>query len=164
MKIYENDRIRVKVTDEQSAAFDDNRALILSHAMRILGNRSEVALLEREEPTESEIVNEAFDIIFHEHLQQHCHYEYMSVVSRMNMGARMSDGMKRDIENARTYASSEIERNPEPYIEQARQLLDQEKQLELRYRHRFADQDWDIEIIGDMPDQIGLCRYQEATI
>ena len=65
--------------------------------------------------------------------------------------------MMRDIESARAYAFSEMGRNPEPYIEQAQQLLDERKQLELRYRHRFADQNWDIKIIGDMPEQIMNC-------
>lgn len=163
MKTYENTRIIVRLTDEQSGAFNDSRALILSHAMRILGNRSEVALLEQEAPTERELRNEAFDILVHEHLQQYCRYDYLNLVSRMNMGARLSDGMMRDIENARAYAERELEYNPEPYLEQAHQQWNERQQIELRYRHRFADQDWDIEIIGTMPEQIGMCRYQEAT-
>lgn len=163
MKTYENARIRVTLTDEQSANFDDCRATILSHAMRILGNRSEVALLEQEKPTEREIRNEAFDILVHEHLQQYCRYNYGELVMRMMGGHRLSDGMHRDIENARAYATTEIERNPAPYIKQAVELWHERQQLEMRYRHRFADQEWNIEIIGDMPEQIGMCRYQEVT-
>jgi hypothetical protein len=163
MKTYENARIRVTLTDEQSANFDDCRATILSHAMRILGNRSEVNILENEQPEEREIRNEAFDILKHEHLQEHCHYNYGELLMRMMGGHRMSDGMHRDIENANIYASEMLERNPAPYLERAKQSLADRQQLELRYRHRFADQNWDIQIIGDMPEQIGMCRYQEVV-
>jgi len=48
MPVYENSRIRVTVSNEISARFDNSRALILSQAMVILGNRSEAGLLEAE--------------------------------------------------------------------------------------------------------------------
>lgn len=39
-------------------------------------------------------------------------------------------------------------------------------EIELRYRKAHANMDgWQIEVIGDMPDQIGLCRYAaEASV
>lgn len=45
-----------------------------------------------------------------------------------------------------------------PVVQQARAVAAQEHADELRYRGRFSSDGWQIEVIGDLPEQVGMCR------
>ncbi len=163
MKTYENRTIRVTLTDEQSARWNDCRATILSHAMVVLGNRSEGKIVATETPTDEEIRTEAIERLRDEFILEHCRYNPCDVLMRLATGRIMSAGMWRDVETAVAHAHEEIERNPLPHLTSAREALQRRIDDEIRYRRSRANSEWNIEIIGIMPSQIGMCRYQEAN-
>ncbi len=161
MKIYENARIRVTLTDEQSARFNDRRDLILSHAMRVLGHRSELSILATETVSDDEARTETMEILTYQYLSEHCRYNLGETLMRMNGGHRMSCGMSADVDAAHAQARNELIENP-ALIELGRKSLADKLNLDRKYSGRIASSEWQIEIIGDMPKQIGMCRYQEA--
>lgn len=166
MKIYENSRIRVTLTDEQFEQFGGGRATILSHAMVVLGNRSEAALLdvENEQPIDAEIRTSALENIMVDYLAEHAHYNVNDILSRMMAGRIMSQGMERDIEIATAFATTELRENPNhPELATARESLVRRIEDEKKYRKSRANSGWQIEIIGPMPTQIGMCRYQAVA-
>lgn len=162
MKTYENARIRVTLTDEQSAKWNDRRDLILSHAMSVLGNRSEAAILETETVSDDEANESAIEELTYQYLSEHCRYNLAETLMRMNGGHRMSEGMSADVSAARTYARNELLNNPD-FIELGRKSLMMRADDEKQYRRARGNSEWQIEIIGLMPKQIGMCRYQETV-
>lgn len=158
-KIYENAKIRVTLTDEQSLKFDDDRAFILSHAMRVLGNQSEVRLLTTETHNENDVEAAAINELTYAYLSEHHRYNMAETIMRMNGGHRMSQGMVADVEAAKMYARHEMINNPERTITIGTRALELETDDEIQYRNRFANSTWDIQVIGEMPEQIGMCRY-----
>jgi hypothetical protein len=166
MQTFENNRIRVTLTDEQFASFGGGRATILSHAMMVLGNRSEAALLdsENEQPTDDEIIKTALDDIMIEYLADHCRYDITDTIMRYITARIMPEGMKREIESAVAYAQNELRENPNhPALAAARESIVRRIEDEKNYRKSRARCNWQIDIIGDMPDQIGMCRFQEVA-
>jgi hypothetical protein len=162
MKIYENTTIRVFLTDEQSEQWGHCRADILSHAMSVLGNRSEAALISAEPITPPEIMDRAIEDLTVNYLVDHCRYNANEVIMRMTTGRGVSGGMQRDVETARAYATSELRENPSPHLSAARNALKRLLGEEQKYRNSRARSDWRIDIIGIMPTQIGMCRYREV--
>jgi hypothetical protein len=76
----------------------------------------------------------------------------------------MSEGMQRDVSAATVYATTELRENPNhPAISDARESIINRIEVEKKYRESRANSDWEIEIIGTMPSQIGMCRYQEVA-
>jgi len=163
MKTYENARIRVTLTDEQSAKWNDRRDLILSHAMSVLGNRSEAKILETETVSDDEATASALDELTYQYLSEHCRYSLAETLMRMNGGHRMSEGMSADVSAARAYARNELLNNPS-LVELGHKSLSFAAMHEKQYRINRGNSEWQIEIIGAMPAWIGMCRYQEATI
>lgn len=157
--VYENDRIRVVLTDEQSTAFDDSREKILSHAMRVLGNQSEARILKSEGHQEDEVKDAALRELTYEYLSGHHRYDLTETIMRFNGGHRMSKGMAADVDAAKHYAQHRIIEDPEQATAIGRRALNIELNSEIKYRGRFANNTWDIQIIGEMPEQIGMCRY-----
>jgi hypothetical protein len=162
MKTYENARIRVTLTEEQSARFDDRRDIILSHAMSVLGNRAEAAILETETVSDAEATESAVEELTYQYLSEHCRYNLGETLMRMNGGHRMSEGMSADVSAARAYARNELLNNPS-LVELGRKSLTLRAEDEKQYRRARGNSEWQIEIIGSMPKQIGMCRYQEAV-
>lgn len=159
MKIYENARIRVTLTDEQSAVWNDRRDRILSQAMSILGNRAEIKILETETISDEEAIATAIEELAYQHLTEHCRYNISETLMRMKGGHMMSEGMAADVAAARAYARNEL-RNDPTLIEAGRAALLLRTMTEKNYRQSKGHSDWQIEITGDMPEQIGLCRYR----
>lgn len=157
MKIYENSKIRVTLTNDQSAKFDDCRDLILSHAMSILGNRAKAAILETETVSDAEANEAAIEELTYQYLSEHCHYDLGETLMRLNGRHRMSEGMAADVEAARAYACNELLNNPD-LVELGRKSLELRAEDEKQYRRARGDSEWQIEIIGSMPEQIGMCR------
>ena len=161
MKTYENARIRVTLTDEQSQKWHDSRALILSHAMSVLGNRSEAKILETETVSDDEATVSAIEELTYQYLSEHCRYNLSETLMRMNGGHRMSEGMSADVSAARAYARNELLNNPS-LVELGRKSLNLAAMHEKQYRAARGNSEWQIEIIGDMPEQIGMCRNLEV--
>ena len=166
MQTFENGRIRVTLTDEQFDSFGGGRATILSHAMMVLGNRCEAALLdsENEQPTGAEIIKTALDDIMIEYLSEHCRYNVNETIMRYITARIMPQGMRREIESAIAYAQNELCENPKhTALSAARESLIRRIEDEKTYRKSRARCNWKIEIIGPMPEQIGMCRFQEVA-
>lgn len=163
MKTFENGTIRVNLTDEQFESFGGGRSDILSHAMMVLGNRSESALMENETPDENDIKKTAIENLTIDFLSDHCHYNVNDIIMRMTTGRIMSQGMQRDVETARAYAEREFTENPTPALTAARESIARQIESERSYRRSRSNCGWQIEIIGVMPQQIGMCRYQEVA-
>ena len=162
MKTYENTRIRVTLTDEQSAKWNNRRDLILSHAMSVLGNRSEAKILETETVSDDEAAASAIEALTYQYLSEHCRYNLAETLMRMNGGHRMSTGMSSDVSAAKTHARNELLNNPS-LVDLGRKSLSFATMHEIQYRTARGNSEWQIEIIGEMPTWIGMCRYQEAV-
>ena len=126
MQTFENDRIRVTVSDELAKQYDAEyiahlqgkqtpeqilRGLVLSDAMSILGNSSEAALLESEPITGQQIEDRAIELLTIQHLIEHCRYNVGETLMRMNGGHRMSLGMAADVDAANSWARNELRTN-----------------------------------------------------
>lgn len=177
--IFENDRIRVTVPPididemwehaEYAAQLQGRqtkeqalRGLVLSHAMSILGNRSELQKLESEEFTEEAIKKAALNLLFVGYLQEpgHCSYNLSELLTRVNGGHRLSPGMESTVDAARTYAVKYAGDNPVDAYKIGLEALQFSKSADVRYRTNRSRSNWEIEIKTpeNMPDQIGLCR------
>lgn len=161
-KIYENARIKVTLTDEQSETWDNSREKILSHAMSVLGNQSECKLMRNEVDTVDEIECAGLDALTYNYLSEHHRYNLTETIMRMNGGHRMSMGMSADVESARLYAQNELLTNREDVLRIGAESLKHTQSTELKYREQRAKTEWDIAVIGEMPEQIGMCRYTEG--
>lgn len=197
--IVENHRLRVTLPKEEFERI--GRYGVFNNAMRMLGARSELSLLEKESIPESEIVAAAREKLVFDHLSEHCRYNLNETLMRMDGGHRMSPGMAEDVARAKAYAdgvlspisaeqlrnwySARYEAGNEPnrreldiqrlragrginedaekILAEAAEELEKSRHHEKEYRSRFTGlcKGWDIEIIGEMPEQIGLCRYQQ---
>ncbi len=180
MITVQNDRIRVTVSDDVAAEYSERsiylahiqgtqtpeqiqRGLVLSDAMSILGNSSEVTILESEPITEHEIEDRVIELLTIQHLIEHCRYNVGETLMRMNDGHRMSLGMEADVEAARSWAHNKLRTNRSESMEIGKKSIIDERDRNLRYRQAKSNRDgFQIEIIGPMPSEIGLCRYQEA--
>jgi len=160
MKTYENERIRVILTDEQAEKWEDRRDLILSHAMSILGNRSEARILESEIVSDDEAKASALDELTYQYLAEHGRYNLNETIMRMGIGRAMPVGMWGDVNAAREYAKLELMNDP-GLIELGRKFIESARFNEIQYRKGRGSSDWQIKIIGKMPKQIGMCRYQD---
>ena len=178
MQTFENDRIRVTVSDELAKQYDAEyiahlqgkqtpeqilRGLVLSDAMSILGNSSEAALLESEPITGQQIEDRAIELLTIQHLIEHCRYNVGETLMRMNGGHRMSLGMAADVDAANAWARNELRTNRTESMDLGKKSIMDERERNLRYRRAKSSREgFQIEIIGPMPSEIGLCRYQEC--
>jgi hypothetical protein len=169
MKTFKNDTIMVTITDEIAISYEEwasrrgqtLRGVILSQAMSILGNESEKKLLEHESFSEQEIEAEAMNALIFEYLSEHCRYNLAETLMRTNGGHRMPPGMAADVSAARSYAQNELSNNRRESLEIGRKSLKMDKSADLEYRTARSKRDgWEIEILGPMPSQIGMCRYE----
>ena len=158
-KLYENARISVKLTDEQSANFDNSREKILSHAMKVLGNQSEYNILSSETSTADEVEEAATKTLMYDYLSEHHSHDLTETIMRLNGGYRMSRGMSADVEAARMFAKNELINNREHAMKVGVKSIQCDHSVEMKYRNRYSGNDWNITIIGEMPEQIGMCRY-----
>lgn len=186
MQTFGNNRIRVTVSDGTVNGYRDRaeyisriqgsqapdqilRGLILSDAMLILGNASELKILEAlggaDAIRDMDVENTALEILIYEHLAEHGRYNLPETLMRMRGGHRMSEGMEADVYSAKLYAVRELANNPKPAMERAEKTLKYLKQCELNYRRAKSNRDgFKIEIIGPMPEHIGLCRFDENLV
>ena len=156
----QNARIRVTLPADE---FNNiGKCETLNWAMRVLGNRVESGLMETETLNNDNENNRAvFDFFVHKYLMEHGRYRIEQIWLRYVGGHRMSDGMAADISAAQSYALTMINTPAAKEI-----LTDIEKfnihmhLSEIQHRRLIGDCDWKIEIIGEMPNQIGLCRYE----
>ena len=160
MKIFENKRIRVELTDEQAAKFDNDRALILSHAMKILGNQSESQLIDQDTYTDEEYFNEGVHAYFFDWLAEENPENVGEIIYRLENNHRIPRRWSMSISGAHAHASSHTQ---DEIIERGRQAIKSDLAIEKKYRSRFDTSDWNIEIIGDMPEQIGTCRFKNFS-
>jgi hypothetical protein len=75
---------------------------------------------------------------------------------------------KREIDHQIALRDAAIASGLEPVaqaaLEEALRCVSSRYNVEVSYRRRVADMDgWEIEVIGEMPEKIGFCRYREAT-
>jgi hypothetical protein len=186
MQTFENNRIRVTVSDDVAAKYYERsfylahiqgtqtheqilRGLILSDAMSILGNASELEILEAlggaNAIRDMDIENTALDMLTYEYLAEHCRYNLSETLMRMAGGHRMSEGMEADVYSAKLYAVRELTNNPKPAMGRAEKTLKYLKQCEINYRRAKSSREgFEIEIIGPMPEHIGLCRFDENLV
>lgn len=160
MRTFENKRIRVELTDEQAAKFDNDRAKILSHAMVILGNQSESKQLDKDEYTDDEYYENGTHAFFFDHLADQHPDNVGEIIYRLENNHRIPRRWAMSISGAQAHASSHTR---DEIIERGKKAIEFDQKLEKKYRNRFNDSDWNIEIIGDMPEQIGMCRYKHFS-
>jgi len=161
MKKYENKKIRVMLTEAQSSKFCDDRATILSYAMRILGNRSEIKIAANEQQiAETEIYSYAYDALVYNYLAENTTCRLEDVLYRLHGGHRLPGRMASEVAAAMAFAKTELERNPN-LLKSAADDLSKFGDAENKFRSAIANTDWRIEIIGDLPRQIGSCRMQQ---
>ena len=160
MVVFENKRIRVELTDEQAAKFDNDRGKILSHAMRILGNQSEAQNVDSDIFTEDEYFEQGIQSYFYDDLVKKHPDHIGEIIYRINNRHRIPQRWAMSISGAKTYASAQPR---DEIINRGKQAIEAELILESKYRHRFDNSDWKIEIIGDMPEQIGMCRFKNFS-
>jgi putative transposon-encoded protein len=160
MTIFENNRIRVEITDEQSAAWNHDRAKILSRAMQILGNRSESQCMESDVYTDEEYIAEGISAFVSDYLVEKFPDNCGEILMRMRENRRLAPGMVRGIAGANAFANSKPR---DEIINRGKKSIEYDIATEKNYRHRFDKNDWKIEIIGDMPEQIGMCRYKNFS-
>lgn len=220
MRTVENDRIRVTVTEKIWSSFRERaenhawlmghqdiecvqRGLVLSEAMSRLGNASEAQRLKTDAIDPHEVLKLAEEILVEEHLREHCRYNVNEILMRIRGGHRISEGAKRDVDNARAWAGACLNSDAEkdfvssiarrmidkPLTDEElrgerkrlevmrsasidrgrRALIESEKSLEsarlidIEYRHARGEQNgWRIEILSELPTEIGACRYELA--
>jgi hypothetical protein len=152
-----NDRLRVTLPVSEFRGRQD----VFAAAMRVLAHRLELQI-PTPEPTEAEIQEYAIENLTHEYLVEHCRYNVGETIMRMMGGHRMSEGMAADVEAARSAARRELRENPEHHMNEARQQIQNNLDSDYQYHTSIARccQNWKIEIIGPMPTQIGMCRFQ----
>lgn len=160
MPVFENKRIRVELTDEQAAKFDNDRGKILSQAMRILGNQSEAQQLDADIYTADECFEEGLQSYFYDYLAKQHPDNVGEIIHRLNNKHRIPQRWAMSISGAKAHASAQPR---DEILKRGKQAIEAEQTLEKKYRHRFDDSDWKIEIIGDMPDQIGMCRFKNFS-
>lgn len=158
-----NDTLRVTLPlDEYHGRYN-----VFHRAMRMMGNSSEHELLLREGIPENEIEHEAFECLRDEWIIENTRYSPSEVLMRLNGGHRMSEGMRADVSAACIHAARELRENRTAALASARASIQIRHDAELKYRSHYARdcEGWKIEIIGVMPEQIGLCRYShEVTV
>lgn len=158
-----NDRLRVTLPAIEYRSRED----VFTRAMRTLGNRSELKLLDTDPaPTEDEITARALQNLTIDALTECCRYNISTVIMRWLGGHRMSSGMEADLVAAQSRARMELRDNPKKYMDEACAAFKRERDLDKRYRAWRAGDcaNWRIEILDPaiMPEQTGMCRYQEA--
>lgn len=160
MKIFENKRIRVKLTDEQAGKFDNDRAKILSHAMVILGNQSELNHLNQDTYTDDEYIEAGLNAFFYDQLVESHPDNVGEIIYRLENNHRIPQRWAISISGAQAHAAAH---ERDEIIERGKQAIEFDQKIEKNYRGRFSKSDWNIEIIGDMPEQIGMCRYKNFS-
>jgi len=152
-----NDTLRVTLPESEFNGRQD----VFTRAMRMLGHTSELQI--PDPPIMDQQVRDiAMQNLTYQFLAEHCHYDLSQVIARLNGGHRLSAGMQADVDAARARARAELNDNPKPHIDEAWRDLEREQSSERKYHEHIAGDcnGWKIEIIGVMPDQIGLCRYR----
>lgn len=160
MPIFENNRIRVTLTDEQSVAWNHDRAKILSRAMEILGNRSEAQCMESDVYSEEEYITEGISAFISDYIVEKFPDKCGEILMRMREGRRIPHQWAMGITAANALANSKPR---EEIIARGKKSIEFSLKTEKNYRHRFDKNDWKIEIVGDMPEQIGMCRYKNFS-
>lgn len=160
MPIFENNRIRVMLTDEQATAWGNDRAKILSRAMQILGNRSEAQCMESDVYSDEEYITRGLSAFVSDYIVEKFPDNCGEILMRMRENRRLAPGMVRGITAANAIANSKPR---EEIIDRGKKSIEFDLKTEKPYRHRFDKNDWKIEIIGDMPEQIGMCRYKNFS-
>lgn len=153
-----NDTLRVTLPEAEFRGRYD----VFNRAMRTLGNRSELKLLESEMPTTDEITDRARQNMVFDYLSEHCRYNLIVTLKRMTGGHVMSPGMQRDVDAARAYADGVLSGvDAAPALSEASEQLLSERAAEMEFRVAGGRDcaNWEIEIVGKMPEQIGMCRY-----
>ena len=155
-----NNRLRVTLPQSEYRG----RYNTFTRAMRMLGNKSELRLLESESVSDEELERVATECARDEYLIENTHYRPAEVMMRLYGGHIMSEGMRADVRAATTHAMRELRDNRDSLLSQARTSLQFHRDNEICYRQHYANdcRGWKIEIIAPMPEQIGMCRYQEA--
>lgn len=201
-----NGTIVVTLSTEEFAEI--GRYGVFNDAMRMLGNRSEAAILEIEPVAPAEIMGIAREQLIYEYLSEYGHCDITETLKRLHGGHRMGPSMQEDVAKARAYADGIL--NPithddlrEWAVEFFRNNQANNSRHDLEYRRQFKIQQlrlgdgrdaaellakiaerlerdrkfehsrrqaignthrgWKIEIVGQMPEQIGLCRYQQEN-
>ena len=168
MPIFENNRIRVTLTESQATAWQNDRANILSRAMQILSNRSEAALMEKDTYSDDEYIAEGIEAFFSDHIVENFPDNCGELFMRLRGGYKIPQQWQPRILEAQEIAKS---KSRQETITRGKKAIEFSTSNEKKYRHRFDKNDWKIEIIGDMPKQIGMCRFSfdgiemiEATV
>lgn len=163
----ENHTLRVTLPSDEFEKI--GRYGVFNDAMRMLGNRSEAAILKNEPVDDDEVFLLARSSLVTEWIVENGRYNTNETLMRMDGGYRMSIGMQRDVDRARAYADKIMNTDGDPQaidaLINARAILERERAIELKYRNAISTwcHGWNIEIIGEMPEQIGMCRYREVS-
>ena len=152
---------RLEVTLPKETFEQLGRERVFTVAMLTLGNQSELKLLRKETSYEDYLLKTAAEAAFADALLQNCRHDFLETIRRYHGNHRLSIGQQADIDLALSEAEKNIA-DPEKrqrYIDIAKGSAE----TELNYRTKMSKNDWHIQIIGNMPEQIGTCRFQQKT-
>lgn len=155
-----NSRIRVTLPESNFRS----REHVFTGAMRVLGHRSELNIPVLE-PTDDEVRALAIENLTMKYLSENCRYNLYETLMRMIGGHIVPGGMQADIAAAIACAQLELNENPAPHIQEAKQQIHEQMRRDREYHERIASCciNWKIEIIGPMPTQIGTCEYRREA-
>lgn len=159
---------------------------VFNSAMRMLGNRSEAKILDSEPINSAEIMRLAHESLVFDYIRKHCVRYCKQILIRMPAGRIMTPSMEADVAKADAYADGVLSPITHEQLQDwAREMrlgvngptadivlaevteyLERYRQLELERRRVIGNSclGWRIEIVGKMPERIGLCRYQGGPV
>jgi len=140
-------------------AHDQTRGHFLDRAMRVIGNTSELSLIKDNEVSDEEVEVLAQQIAILRYLDEHGKYSADETMMRGLGGHRMSLGMSLDWSNA---LKAEVFQSD---LDAAKHSILTMRETEMRYRSGQSNgHGMVIEVIGSLPEQIGLCRVQRNRL
>lgn len=172
MKTVENKTIRVTVSDELYSKYLKNngsktetleqraRGEILSDAMRCIGNSHELIFMELEAQMGFDSrYDEIVDYLIAKYICEHHELESSEILMRYFEGHRMSERMRSIVIVAQVNALNALKNNREDVLNEFKIFAKHKFNIESNYRRRFSKiNGMEIEILGKLPQQIGLCR------
>lgn len=170
---FVNDRISVTIPDSTWTRYVERaqgnetaaRGHVLSDAMVRLAHAWERDHWTPTEASDADVRELALRILTMQYFRdgnpgETCAYDVGRLLERWDAGAMMSPGQIEVMKNhARAWALNNLD---EAALDRARANIALGDEIDRRYHEKRAmtgGDGWEIEIIGPMPSQIGLCRY-----
>lgn len=153
------EHLRRRSENYTETAYQQTRSHFLSRAMEVIGNTSELGIIKNESTDDIGVSELAKKIAIFRYLEKNGKYKTDETMLRGLGGHRMSLGMASEWNCA---INTEIQQSD---IDQARENIGLFRQAEIRYRQAKSNgSGMVIEVIGDLPEQIGFCRVQRNLL